>query len=201
MSVHWRLSQAIAWIAERNEEAVAAAPEEVTILMLEYAYEWNGSTAREAKAKLWTALEAGKVTATGITPDGERRPIAPERWRDLNPTLNGKTETLQRLVFHPGTPYTDVIVAGAAVRKEWPAVPPKGKRGPKPKVDPAAFRAEAKRWVEENGIPDPKLDPGSRQADLERHMMVHFCDAIAESRNRELVSEVLREIEADISGK
>ena len=199
MSVHWRLAQAIAWIAERTEEAVVDAPEQVVIIELAYAHEWNGTKARAARAKLWEALEAGKITATGIAPDGERHTIPKERWRDLKPTLHGKTEPLQRPGFHPGTIYTDVIVASAAVRKKWPAVPPKGKRGPKPKVDRAAFRAEVMRWVVKYGFPNPKLDPASRQSDLERHMMVHFREALSEGHNRKLVSEVLREIEADNS--
>jgi hypothetical protein len=36
-------------------------------------------------------------------------------------------------------------------------------------------------------MPDPQLDPNSRQADLERHMSEFHNDAIGESRNRVLV--------------
>lgn len=84
-----------------------------------------------------------------------------------------------------------MVVPSAVVRKQWPASPPKGKRGPKPQVDHDEFEREVHRWLTENGMPDPQLDPNSRQADLERHMSESHNDAIGESQNRKLVSRAI----------
>lgn len=187
MSVFWNLSQAITWIATHSDDAVTEAPDEVLILKLTGL---NNSAIPDAERELWRALQMGKLQATGIGNDGERRAIPSERWLDLRPILHGSREALEPRPF-AGESFLDVVAPSADVRKRWPASPPTGKRGPKPKVDPAKFEREAHRWLAENGVPDPQLDQNERQADLERHMMVFHKDAIAESRNRELVSRAI----------
>ncbi|MEI7600669.1 MAG: hypothetical protein WCJ41_15275 [Aestuariivirga sp.] len=202
MNVFWRLSQAIAWIAGRSDDAVAEAPSAVVYLMLVT----EGGGVPEAKTVLWAALQAGTVTATGIGPDGKRSAIPPWQWQDLQPYMHRNTEKLQNHALHPGDGFTEVTVASADVREEWPASPAapdvavRRGGGPKPKVDPAAFRAEAIRLIDENGYPDPALDPDWRQADLERLMLQWTGQKISESRVRELVISVLREIKAANSG-
>ena len=188
MSVFWKLSHAIVWIATRDDEAVAEAPGEVLILRL---IDANSNAIAEAQRELWRALQTGDLKATGIAPDGERRAIPAERWRDLRPILHGTRETLEPRP-HAGASFLEVVALSSDVRKHWSASPlsalsPKSKRGPKSKVDPAKFEAEALCWIGEHGIPDPKLDPQVRQADLERHMMSWHKDAINVTRNRELV--------------
>ena len=203
MSVHWGLSQVVVWIAARNDEAVAEAPDAIALLLL---VDREGSGVPEAKAELWEALEAGGITATGIAPDGERHTIPAERWHDLQPYFDRNTETLQRPGFHPGTPYNKVIVASAAVRKEWPADPAapalavRRKGGPKPKVDLEAFRAEVIRLIDENGYPDPIHDPDWRQADLEKHMLEWVGETLSVSRVRHHVAGVMRDIKASFAG-
>lgn len=69
--------------------------------------------------------------------------------------------------------------------------PPAKKRGPAPKVDPQKFEKEAHRWIADNGMPDPEVDPQSRKADLEQHMLGFFDDIIGETRNRQLVTNAM----------
>lgn len=73
-------------------------------------------------------------------------------------------------------------------------VPPvvKRKRGPKPKVDQEKFEKAVHEWIAENGMPNPDIDPNSRQADLERYMMSWHGDRLKDSRNRELVSAAMQ---------
>jgi hypothetical protein len=118
MTVFWNLSQAIVWIATHDEDAVAAAPDKVLILRLT---DTNSGSIADAQQKLWDALQVGCFQATGIGNNRERCVIPSECWHDLRPYLLGNTETLQRKGLHPGTAYTEVIVASAAVRNEWPA--------------------------------------------------------------------------------
>ena len=187
MSVLWNLSQAITWIATRSNDAVTEAPDEVLILKL---IGLNNSAIPDAERELWRALQTGELQATGICNDGERRVIPSERWRDLRPILHGSYEALEPRPY-AGKSFLDVVVLSAVVRKQWPASPPKGKRGPKPKVDFDEFELEVHRWLTENGMPDPQLDPNSRQADLERHMSEFHNDTIGESRNRVLVTDAI----------
>jgi hypothetical protein len=65
------------------------------------------------------------------------------------------------------------------------------RRGPKPKVDKVAFQEKVFALLENEGVPDPTIDPAFRQSDIEREMMAWHGDAIAESRNRELVSAAI----------
>lgn len=70
------------------------------------------------------------------------------------------------------------------------------KRGPKPKVDPEKFERECHRAIAENGMPNPELDPGWIQADLERHMMKWHGDAIGYKQNRNLVKRAMESFPA-----
>jgi hypothetical protein len=183
MSVLWNLPQAITWISTRSNDAVTEAPDEVLILKL---IGLNNSAIPDAECELCRALQTGELQATGICNDGERRVIPSERWRDLRPIFYGSYEALEPRPY-AGKSFLDVVVPSADVRKQWPASPPTGKRGPKPQVVHDEFEREVHRWLTENGMPDPQLDPNSRQADLERHMSEFHNDAIGESRNRVLV--------------
>jgi hypothetical protein len=189
MSVFWRLSQAITWIGTRSDDAVTKVPDEVHILKLTGLL--NSSAFQDAERELWRALQMGKLQATGIATDGERRVIPSERWRDLRPILDGNIREALEPRPYTGNSFRDVVVTSADVRKRWPATPPKGKRGPKPKIDYLKFERDVHSWIDENGMPDPKLDPGQRQADLERYMMCLYNDAISESQNRVLVTRAI----------
>ena len=184
MSAFWKLSQAIAWIATRDDNDVAEAPNEVVNLWF---FETNIDAIAQAQLQLWEALQMGELEATGTGKDGERRAIPATRWLDLRPILeNDNEEVLEPRPFM-GEGFYCVAVASAEVRKRWPAIPPKGKRGPKPKVDPAKFERKVHRLIAEHGIPDRTLDPDWGQSELEDAMMKWHSDAIKESRNRELV--------------
>lgn len=198
---YWRLSKAIAWIAGRSDEAVAEAPSAVVYLMLLS----EGGVVPEARTALWVALQAGTVTATGIGLNGKRSAIAPWLWQDLQPYLHRNTEKLHSHAIHPGEIFTEVTVASADVRKLWPADPAapalavRRRGGPKPKVDPDAFRAEVIRQIDEKGYPDPVFDPEWRQADLEKHMLEWAGEKLSESRVRYRVAGVMRDIKASIT--
>lgn len=188
MSAFWKLPQAIAWIATRDDNDVAEAPNEVLILGF---IETNRDAIAQAQRQLWEALQMGELEATGIGKDGERRAIPATCWLDLQPILhNDDKEVLEPRPF-VGEDFYCVAVASAEVRKRWPAIPPKGKRGPKPKVDPAKFEREVHRLIAEHGIPDRTLDPNWGQSELEDAMMKWHSDAIGESQNRKLVSRAI----------
>lgn len=116
--VFWKLSEAIAWIADRSDEAVEEAPGTVIYLLLA---DGEKSQVPEAKAALWTALMKGEIAATGIAGNGARVEIPNVRWHDLQPCLHGKTETMQTTPQEPGEFFTEVIVAIDDVRQKWPA--------------------------------------------------------------------------------
>lgn len=130
MNVFWRLSQAIAWIAARNDEAVAEAPDAIVLLLLVD----TEDSVPEARTKLWTALQAGRITATGINSVGHRVTIARELWHDLQPFLEHNIETLHRSPLDPGDHFIEVVVSREDVRVLWPpadaapAEPPSVKR-------------------------------------------------------------------------
>lgn len=65
------------------------------------------------------------------------------------------------------------------------------KPGPKPKVDRTAFEQEVHRLLDEEGSPNPQIDPDFRQADVERHMMQWHNDSIGETQNRTYVADAL----------
>jgi len=197
MSVFWKLSQAMVWIATRDEDAVAAAPDKVLILRLT---DTNSGSIAGAQQKLWGALQIGDLEATGIGKDGERRAIPATRWLDLRPILDNENDELLEPRPFAGEGFHCVAVTSADVRKQWPASPPTGKRGPKPKVDYSAFEREVHSWLAENGVPNPQLDPKERQADLERHMSEFHNDAIGESRNRVLVSRAIASYKSKYEG-
>lgn len=60
------------------------------------------------------------------------------------------------------------------------------KRGPKPKVDPIKFESEVHRLLEQEGTPDPTVDPNFRQSTVEKHMMNWHKEAYGVSQNRVL---------------
>jgi hypothetical protein len=201
--LYWTLSQAVTWIAFRSEQAVAGAPLTLVELLLV-----NGSNeaVRKAVPELWAALSVGALKATGIGSGGEaarRSEISAKDWQDLQPFLktagSSSAEQFHRPGYAPGETFTEVTVGRADVMKAWRATPPTGKRGPKNKVDPVEFTRVVHQWIAHNGIPDPKLDPRERQADLEKHMMRWHGDKIGVARNRQLVTIAIACYKADNS--
>jgi hypothetical protein len=194
-SAHWSLAQVITWIITRDETAVAEAPDAVAHLsLLEGLGKGLGGDLDAARQELWHQLQLGTITATGKDHDNERRTISAERWQDLVAVLHGKTEVLQLPGIALGPAFTAVTVTTITVRKLWPPVrnAAQAKRGPKPKVDPIQFEQEVHRYIAENGMPDPTVDPLARQADLEEHMMQWHGDTLGMSRNRVLVSAAMQ---------
>lgn len=201
-SAYWNLAQVITWIVTRDEMEVTEAPSAVVHLsLLEFINEGLGGDLKGAREELWHQLQLGNIIATGMDHNNDRRTIPMERWQDLVAVLDDKTEVLQLPGIEKGTAFTAVTVAAETVKQLWPKTPKatQSKRGPKPKVDPFLFEREVHRYIAENGMPDPTVDPLARQADLEKHMMQWHKDQLSTSRNRELVVAAMRSYMANIS--
>jgi hypothetical protein len=161
-------------------------------------------TVKEAREALWRRLQNGSIAATGIPEDGSaRRAIAEHEWQDLDCYEIGDVEIFRHRPGLARDGYKSVTVTSATMLTLWPAHPQQEddsnstskqaplRPGPKSKIDRDGFEAEVHRWIAEYGIPDPRLDPDSRQADLERHMMSWHKDTIQERRNRDLVKKAM----------
>ncbi len=163
----------------RSLVSVAEAPEDLVALRLRD----NGiSNLEEAQSVLWKLLTDGKLRAMGIDAAGTAVEIPAPMWMYLRgyfdrneyfsrDGINGKTDS-----------FTQVRIQQQALRSLRPDSNG-AKRGPKPKIDKMKFNKIAWDWIDENGMPNPQLDPNSRQADLERHMAKHFSGAESHIRN------------------
>lgn len=199
MIILWTLSQAIDWIVTRSEEVVADAPRSVIELSLA---ETGSAEFLKAKRELWGALHTGRLKADGLGADMKPSSIEPAMWRHLGAFLEhgvtGWVEELRRPYTPPGSGFTSVAVDAAAVKKLWKFTSVRMKPGPKRKVDYEAFEKEVHSWIAYYGLPDPSVDPGQRQADLERHMMEWHHDTCSEAHNRRLVVRAIQTYKAQI---
>lgn len=173
-------------------------------------------TAGEMNRAFSEALATGEFTALGVcidgTADAEDAPLNPipayyfrqprtfrfgriEAWSNVTPTEK-YIEARKLRSRHPD--WEDVVFKTAEFEAWLDQVlgrPVKRtKTGPKPKLDEKEFQREVMKYVKDNGLPDPSIDPTSRQADLERHMMLWHREAVSESTNRKYVTKALRAV-------
>jgi hypothetical protein len=164
-----------------------------------------------AKYNIWEKLLSGDLQAWGHNgaPWGPWIKIPADAWfsmRDIN-WLDGSAlhrpsgRVLSGIVITP-VPATTVDTAGAprsdvTPAAELPSLHDK-RRGREPEYDWHAFKQEAIRVLEDEGLPRRTNEKGWRyQADLERHMSKwcqdNWSEAPSESMRRKYVVEAIRE--------
>ena len=178
---NWTVSQAVVWIMTRSLSAAAEAPKELVLLHLS---EDGNPNLQDAQSDLWKLLTDGKLRAMGINTAGLIVEIPAPMWMYLRGYFD-RNEYFSKDGMNGNTDsFTQVKIPQQSLRSLRPDANG-AKRGPKPKIDKMKFNKIAWEWIDENGMPNPQLDPNSRQADLERHMAQHFSGA--ESHIRKLV--------------
>jgi hypothetical protein len=169
--------------------------------------QWQDERQREMKedeSEFMDAVLSSKFEVLVREPDGEYFTITPnhiaesalppssiitnEIWTFPGDTLEpyaGRTPFVRRSEF---LAWLDQM-SGRTLKRMKP--------GPKKKLDEAKFQREVLEYVKENGMPDPTIDPNSRQSDLERHMMNWHNEAVSESTNRTYVNRAIEAIKAN----
>src|SRR5215204_6462721 len=82
----------------------------------------NSPKAREAKAMLWEALQAGRLEATGLpSRDMPRVPIPAHEWHDLE-AIEEKGRDVLRHGLNSLTGYDKIVISRRSVLALWPEI-------------------------------------------------------------------------------
>jgi hypothetical protein len=170
--------------------------------------------ASEMNRAFGEALASGRFTALGVCLDGKTGadnapliPIPPHHFRLPRSFRFGRVESWsdstsidqfrQARALPARHPDWEEVVFNSKEFLAWlneasGRAAKRGKPGAKPKVNTQAFEKEVHRWIAENGMPNPDIDPESRQSDLERHMTDWHGGKIGESQNRVHVTSAIK---------